>query len=90
VTQTHFNVDVAACRRSFFAREERERARRELRRQVVLKAAIDAVREIIPSYPTVRRAYLFGSVLRHGAFRVKPDVDIYFGAYIRLIWTLNA
>jgi predicted nucleotidyltransferase len=69
-------VDVTACRRSFIAREERKQARRELRRQAALKAAINAIRDIVPGYPTVRRAYLFGSVLRHGAFRVKSDVDI--------------
>ncbi len=74
--QNRFNVDVAACRRSFIAREEREQARRELRRQAALKAAINAIRSVIPGYAMVRRAYLFGSVLRHGAFRIKSDVDI--------------
>ena len=76
MTQSHYDVDVAACRRSFFAREERARAKRELRRQAALKAATDAIDSIVAGYPAVRRAYLFGSVLRQGAFRPRSDIDI--------------
>jgi predicted nucleotidyltransferase len=76
VTQSHFGVDVAACRRSFIAREERERAKRELRRRAALQAAFNAIISIAPRYPTLDRAYLFGSVLRPGAFRIESDVDI--------------
>lgn len=76
MTQSHFGVDVAACRRSFIAREERKRAKRELRRQAALQAAFNAIISIAPRYPTLRRAYVFGSVLRQGAFRLKSDVDI--------------
>ena len=74
--QKRFNVDVAACRRSFIARQERQQARREFRRHAALKAAINAITNVIPGYPLVRRAYLFGSVLRQGAFRLESDIDI--------------
>lgn len=56
--QGHFNVDVTACRQSFIAREERDRAKRELRRRAALETAINAITSIAPRYPTVRRAYL--------------------------------
>ena len=71
-----FNVDVATCRQSLMAREEKKRARREQRRQAALEAAINAITSIVPRYPTVRRAYLFGSVSRQGAFRIESDIDI--------------
>ena len=74
--QERFNVDLAACRRSFIAREEKRRAERERRRQAALRAAQDALASLLPHYPTVRRVYLFGSVVRPGAFRVDSDVDI--------------
>lgn len=76
MSQSHFDVDVAACRRAFFAREERARVKREFRRQAALKAATDAILSIVADYPALRRAYLFGSVLRQGAFRSRSDIDI--------------
>ncbi len=74
--QERFNVDLAACRRSFIAREEKRRAERERRRQAALRAAQNAIASLLPDYPTVRRVYLFGSVVRPGAFRDDSDVDI--------------
>lgn len=70
------NVDLEACRRSFMARQERKQAERERRRQAALEAAANALMSVLPRYPTVRRAYLFGSVSRRGAFRIESDVDI--------------
>lgn len=71
-----FNVDMDACRRSFMARQESKQAEREQRRQAALEAAANAIASILPRYPAARRAYLFGSVLRRGAFRIDSDVDI--------------
>jgi predicted nucleotidyltransferase len=71
-----FNVDVAACRESFAAREEKKLAEREKRRQMALEAAVNALNAILPHYGKVSRAYLFGSVVRSGAFRLDSDVDI--------------
>ena len=71
-----FNVDIAACRASFAAREERKLAEREKRRKAALEAAVSALNAISPRYGKVRRAYLFGSVVRSGAFRLDSDVDV--------------
>jgi predicted nucleotidyltransferase len=71
-----FNVDIAACRASFAAREESRLAERETRRQAALAAAVNALKAILPHHGKVRRAYLFGSVVRSGAFRIDSDVDI--------------
>jgi predicted nucleotidyltransferase len=71
-----FDVDIAACRASFAAREESRLAERETRRQAALAAAVNALKAILPHHGKVRRAYLFGSVVRSGAFRIDSDVDI--------------
>jgi predicted nucleotidyltransferase len=71
-----FNVDVATCRESFIAREEKKLADLENRRQRALKAAVKAITNTAPDYPEVRRVFLFGSVLRPGGFRPDSDVDI--------------
>ena len=68
--------DIAASARAFSARQARLRAEREARRQVAWQAACQAVATLLPEYPSVRRAYLFGSVTRSGAFRADSDIDI--------------
>jgi predicted nucleotidyltransferase len=69
-------VDVAACRMHLRARQERRRREREQRRQAALKALRAAAHSVLPRFPGVRRAYLFGSVLRPGALRSTSDIDI--------------
>jgi predicted nucleotidyltransferase len=76
LSDREFNVDIAACRATFAAREEKKLAEREKRRQTALEAAANALNAILPHYSKVRRAYLFGSVVRPGAFRLDSDVDI--------------
>jgi len=76
VSTSDFGVNIAACRESLLARERKARAEREARRLTALKAARQAVLECVPGYPSVRRAYLFGSVVRPGAFRRDSDVDV--------------
>ncbi len=76
LSDSDFSVDIAACRESFAAREERKLVEREKRRQVALEAAISALNAVLPRYGKVRRAYLFGSAIRPGAFRHDSDVDI--------------
>lgn len=70
------SFDVLASARAFVAREARRRAEREARRLTALQAASRAVKAVLANYPAVRRAYLFGSVIRPGAFRRDSDVDI--------------
>lgn len=67
---------IAVYRQSYGERERRRRVRWERRRQEALAAIRWAVRTVAPSYPTVQRVYLFGSVTRPGAFRPDSDVDV--------------
>lgn len=76
MSTSDFGVNIAACRESLLARERKARAEREARRLAALEAARQAVLDCVPGYPSVRRAYLFGSVVRPGAFRQDSDVDI--------------
>ena len=41
-----------------------------------LQAMRAAIHAVLPSFPAVRRVYLFGSVLRSGAMRAVSDVDV--------------
>lgn len=68
--------DIAACRAYLHTRQERRRQAREERRQAALEALRVAVHSVLPRFPGVRRAYLFGSVLRPGALRSTSDVDV--------------
>lgn len=69
-----FNVAVA--RAALEARRARQVQERERERQALVRILRAAVGSILPRFPGVRRAYLFGSALRHGALRVPSDVDI--------------
>jgi len=68
--------DVAACRAYLQARQKQAHKRREQRRQVALQALRTAAQSILPRFPHIRRAYLFGSVLRPGALRSTSDIDV--------------
>jgi len=68
--------DVVACRAHLRARQERQYLAGEQRRQAAIKALRSAVRSVLPRFPGVWRAYLFGSVLRPGAWRSTSDIDL--------------
>jgi predicted nucleotidyltransferase len=70
--------DVAACRTHLQARQEQQFRAREERRLAALKTLRVAAHSVLPRFPRVRRAYLFGSVLRPGALRSTSDVDVAF------------
>lgn len=63
-------------RRTFQAREKRLRQKREARRQKALQMAQQVIPPIAATYPSVRRVYLFGSILRPGFFHQQSDIDI--------------
>ena len=69
-------LDVAACRAHLRARQRRQYEAREQRRQAALKALRSAAPSVLPRFPGVRQAYLFGSVLRPGALRGTSDIDV--------------
>ena len=74
-----FDVDIAVCREAFLARQQKARAERESRRMAALKDVRQAILDCMPGYPSVQRAYLFGSIVRPRAFRLDSDVDVAVG-----------
>lgn len=67
---------IAKYRQTFQQRTQARFEAREKRRQQAQKAVDEAIRAIMPRYPSVRRVYLFGSVVKLGAFGPNSDVDI--------------
>jgi predicted nucleotidyltransferase len=63
-------------RRAFWQREQIRFQEKEKRRQNAKRAVYHAVEPVISHYPTVQRVYLFGSVLKPGAFDADSDIDI--------------
>ncbi len=48
----------------------------ERRQQAVIQAVYAATRAVLPRFPNVQRAYLFGSILHANALHATSDVDI--------------
>ncbi len=69
-------IDIQAAREAFQARLQRKFEQREAARENALQVARAAVPAIVAKYPAIKAAYLFGSILRPGAFRVDSDIDI--------------
>ncbi len=68
--------DIQAYRQSYQTRQQRGLAERETNRQEALQAVERVVPPIATKYPAVKAVYLFGSILRLGAFRPDSDVDL--------------
>lgn len=70
-------VDIAACRAHLQARKRQRDREREALRQQVIQIIRAAVPPVLGDFPQVRRAYVFGSVVRPGAaLRSDSDVDV--------------
>jgi predicted nucleotidyltransferase len=69
-------IDIQAARPAFRARQEKNFKQREAAREEALRAVRAVAPEIVAGYPAVKTAYLFGSILRSGAFRSDSDIDI--------------
>jgi len=69
-------VDVAASRAYLQERQHQRRQKREASRQQAVQMARAAARSVLPAFPQVRKAYLFGSMLRPGAIRRDSDIDL--------------
>lgn len=67
---------IKIYRRNFQARMQRQSEKREIRRQRALAAVRKGAPSLMAEWPAVRRAYLFGSVTREGAFHAESDIDI--------------
>jgi predicted nucleotidyltransferase len=68
--------DLAACRVRLRAQQAYQYQTREQQRLAVLQSLRDAAQAVFSRFPHIQRAYLFGSVLRPGAWRVTSDIDI--------------
>ena len=68
--------DLAASRAYLISRQQRAYQVAEQLRQAALHAVYRAARLVLPRFPGVERAYVFGSVLRPGAMHAGSDIDI--------------
>jgi len=69
-------MNIEACRRTLQNRWRKQLEQREQRRQQVLETVLNVAPAIIARFPSIQRAYLFGSITRPGAFHAESDVDI--------------
>jgi predicted nucleotidyltransferase len=70
------SFDIQAARQSFQARLQKDYEAREAARQKAFEAVRAKVPAVIAKYRAVKSAFLFGSILRPGAFRPDSDIDI--------------
>ncbi len=68
--------DLESARRYYQQREARRRAQREAERQHWLQRVREAVAQLAPQHPGVRRVVLFGSLLQPGRFGPASDIDV--------------
>lgn len=69
-------TNIQDYRQSYQARLRRDFNQREIIRDKAKKAVLATAPAIITQYPSVKAGYLFGSILRPGAFRPDSDIDI--------------
>jgi predicted nucleotidyltransferase len=67
---------IEAARQYHRERDAKRRAEREAYRQQWLEQARAAVRQIAPGFSSLRRAWLFGSIVQPGRFRPDSDIDV--------------
>jgi predicted nucleotidyltransferase len=70
------DFDIASARAQWYKRESLRRIEAEEQRNIALGKAMEAVQAVLPHYPSIQRAYLFGSIIRPGAFYHYSDIDI--------------
>ncbi|MBM3130718.1 MAG: nucleotidyltransferase domain-containing protein [Chloroflexi bacterium] len=70
------SVDLAQVRAYLSAREKKRIQEQERARQRAREIVRAAARSVIPAFPQVRKAYLFGSAIRPGMLRRDSDIDI--------------
>lgn len=67
---------IAVCRASFRSRLQEQYRVHEKRRTEVAEAILQHGHDIIARFPSIQRAYLFGSTIRPGTFHAESDADI--------------
>lgn len=69
-------INIQAYRASYQARLRRGVEKREDGRKKALEEVKVVAPAIAAKYPAVKTLYLFGSILRPGAFRADSDIDL--------------
>lgn len=69
-------TQTAVYRQNFENRLVQQHAQREARRQKAKTAVLSTIPSIAAKIPSVKRVYLFGSVMENGRFHKKSDIDI--------------
>jgi predicted nucleotidyltransferase len=69
-------MDLVGVRAYLEAREGKRFQARENSRLRALEMARAAIQAVLPAFPRVRRAFLFGSITRPGAMRRDSDIDV--------------
>lgn len=70
------STNIQAYRQSYQARLQRDLEKREAGRKKALEEVKAVAPVIAAKYPAVKTVYLFGSILRPGAFRTDSDIDL--------------
>ncbi len=76
MSQEESPIDLEECRRNLRAREQQRREENEARRLAARAAILAAIQKVLPTYPIIRRVYLFGSVTRPEQFHASSDIDV--------------
>ena len=69
-------IQVETYQRTFQQRMQRALEAQDERQRQALREVQNQAPVILAAYPSVQRAYLFGSITRPGAFHPTSDIDI--------------
>jgi len=83
-------MDISKCANYLKEKEKRRLWEREkVRRKAMAKLSL--LSEILSNFPEVKKAYIFGSIIKEGKFREDSDIDIALEGKVRedyfLIWS---
>ncbi len=69
-------AETAVYRQNFENRLAMQRAHREAARQEAMAAVLSIIPSIAAGIPSMKRVYLFGSVVENGRFHKNSDIDL--------------
>ena len=83
-------MDISKCANYLKDKEKRRLWEREkIRRKAIAKLSL--LNDILSNFPQVKKAYIFGSIVKEGKFREKSDIDIALEGKVKedyfLIWS---
>jgi len=90
-------VKTVVYRQTYQRRLAQQHQAREKRRREALTAVTAALSPIAAAFPSIKRVYLFGSIIRPGQFHEQSDIDVgvvgatavdYFGFWRELEYKL--